>query len=156
VPGREPGDAVPPAWKRLDGLAFCVQKDAATLDWLSEHSYIHWVGPSPDGEEGTAALYRPTGKWFRWPAARMAEAADHSIRATWRRQGEGYEMEFFVPASSLAPLLLEPGEIVPLYYRLAESSGTIEEFCRPALEGIQSNWLEPRSWPAVRLGPKGS
>ncbi len=147
-----PGNAVPPAWGRMDGVALCLQKDGRGRDQLNDESYIHWIGPNPNGEAGAAAVYRPAGKWFKWPAERMREAADPGIRAQWKPVSGGYVMEFSIPAESLAPLRLQKGTTVPLYYRLARGGDTIEEFCRPAVAGKEDNWLNPRSWSFVRLG----
>ena len=89
-----------------DGLQVFLETDAARAGQLTPNCLQLTFMPLPDSKEGKATISvgHTGGAWAMQPGLEP----DSGITCAWRSTDAGYTLEFFIPARTLKPALMEP------------------------------------------------
>jgi len=126
-------------WKG-DCVELFVEKDYARSLDRSANSAQYVITPAPDAGPGPARFMVVYG------TNRGKEAG---ALAAWRPVPGGYTIEFFIPASMLAPARMAAGTKLGLNFVLNDDGVPVEQFYTDKQKN--SAWRCPLRWGAVRL-----
>ena len=110
------GDAVDP-W-RGDALEVWFDSDHSRAGKLTANCAQYIFSPSVGGPGGADL----------WVLPGREDAANGKLRGVWKQTGEGYAIEFFVPAESLQPLEMRPGARFGFHYAVDNDGKAVEQF----------------------------
>ena len=137
--GRPEVDRAAP-WQ-ADCLELFLDKDFSRSPTRSEHASQYALAPDPENGTGCGLTM-------------VAYGADiyreHVLRCAWQPTGDGYALEFFIPASLLGPGAMEAGRVLGMNFCLSHGGEPVEQFYSD--KELRSGWQSPATWGAVRLG----
>lgn len=123
-----------------DGLEIWLETDFARATSMHDHACQLAVAPNPTGG-GAGIVAKASG---------VIDTAQVSTQ--WRKATDGYMLEFFFPAASLAPAKLMSGTKIGFNYSVDDKGKSIEEFYSD--KGVANGYCTPMTWGVIQLGEK--
>lgn len=121
-----------------DCLELWMETDFARAADLHGHTFQLAVAPNPAGGEGPCVVMKGSG------------AIDpQTVASHWKKTSDGYELEFFIPAESLAPARFAPATKLGFNYSVDDNGKSVEQFFSD--KDVDEGYRTPMTWGAIKL-----
>jgi len=132
-------EAAPEAPWGADCAEVFIEKDFARSLSRTDNTAQYAFSPAPGFGADRAGVM----------VAYDARADEAGIECAWAAADDGYVLEFFIPARTLAPARMQAGTMIGLNFALSDDGVPVEQFYSD--KNDSSGWRTPITWGAVRL-----
>jgi hypothetical protein len=122
-----------------DCLELWMETDCARATDLHGRTFQLAIAPNPAGGAGPCVVAKASGS-----------IDPKTVTSQWKKTDDGYRLEFFIPAKSLAPTRFAAGTKIGFNYSVDDNGKSVEQFF--SNKDVDEGYRTPMTWGVIQLG----